>query len=318
MIGELFRRTETRSTTIELPPRSLTSQAITGPISVTRDTLLSNVVANRCVALISDQIGAMPMHVERNGERVPTPTLLRIPEPDRTYTDFMSSLVVSMLVNGNAYILLGQRDSLGFPQAMVLLDPQAIQVTVQNGIPRYRTSRGEIPIEDVLHIRNFTLPGHVVGLGPLDYNRQMIAQSIAGDQYASGMFTTGALPDGVLMSDNELTSDQAVELKQAWIAGNGGRQRGPAVLSGGVKYQPLEFSSKRFAGVHAVRCKPAPRRRAYDRLQDVLQRPAGLAILCSVHVAAARRQNRTVAVDAATSRPAGTVQHGRPTTGSNA
>jgi len=47
----------------------------------------------------------------------------------------------------------------------------------------------------------------------------------------------------VLMSDNELTSDQAVELKQAWIAGNGGRQRGPAVLSGGVKYQPLEFSS---------------------------------------------------------------------------
>ena len=243
MIGELFKRTETRATTIELPLRSITSQAITGPISVTRDTLLSSVVANRCVALISDQIGAMPMHVERNGERIPTPTLLRIPEPDRTYSEFMSAVVVSMLVNGNAYILLGARDSLGFPQAMVLLDPQAIQVTVVDGQPVYRTSRGVIPFEDVLHIRNFTLPGHVVGLGPLDYNRQAIAQSIAGDQYASGMFTTGSVPDGVLMSDNELTSDQAVELKQAWIAGNGGRQRGPAVLSGGVKYQPLEFSS---------------------------------------------------------------------------
>ena len=55
--------------------------------------------------------------------------------------------------------------------------------------------------------------------------------------------TTGALPDGVLHSENEITSDQAQDLKAAWIAGNGGRQRGPAVLSGGVKYQPLEFSS---------------------------------------------------------------------------
>lgn len=243
MIGELFRRTETRATTIELPARSITSQPITGPISVTRDTLLSNVVANRCVALISDQIGAMPIHVERGGERIPTPTLLRDPEPDRTPAEFMSALVVSMLVNGNAYILLGRRDPLGFPQTMVLLDPQAIQVTVVDGVPMYRTSRGVIPTDDMLHIRNLTLPGHVVGMGPLDYNRQMIAQSIAGDQYAAGTFTTGSVPDGVLMSDNELTSDQATELKQAWIAGNGGRQRGPAVLSGGVKYQPLEFSS---------------------------------------------------------------------------
>ena len=44
-------------------------------------------------------------------------------------------------------------------------------------------------------------------------------------------------------AENEITSEQAQDLKAAWIAGNGGRQRGPAVLSGGVKYQPLEFSS---------------------------------------------------------------------------
>jgi len=244
MIGDLIRRNvETRATTIELPARSITSQTLFGPMSVTRDTLLSDVVANRCVTLISDQLASLPVHAERNGEMVETPALLAAPEVDRTRSEFMAALVTSLLVNGNAYLLAGSRNSLGFVQNVVLLDPEAIQVFMLDGRPQYRTSRGALNPEDVLHIRNFTLPGHVVGYGPLDYNRQSIAQTLAADQYAAQAFTTGALPDGVLHSENEITSEQAQDLKAAWIAGNGGRQRGPAVLSGGVKYQPLEFSS---------------------------------------------------------------------------
>ena len=244
MIGDLIRRNlETRSTTIELPARSITSQTLFGPMSVTRDTLLSDVVANRCVTLISDQLGSLPVTVERNGEPIETPALLTAPEVDRTRSEFIAALTTSLLVNGNAYLLAASRTALGFVSSVMLLDPEAIQVFVQDGRPQYRTARGALNPEDVLHIRNFTLPGHVVGYGPLDYNRQSIAQSLAADQYAAQAFTTGALPDGVLHSENEITSDQAQDLKQAWIAGNGGRQRGPAVLSGGVKYQPLEFSS---------------------------------------------------------------------------
>lgn len=244
MIGDLIRRNvETRATTIELPARSITSQTLFGPMSVTRDTLLSDVVANRCCTLISDQLGSLPITVERNGEPVETPPLLAAPEVDRTRSEFIAALTTSLLVNGNAYLLAGNRNSLGFVQNVVLLDPEAIQVAVVDGRPQYRTARGALNPEDVLHIRNFTLPGHVVGYGPLDYNRQSIAQALAADQYAAQAFTTGALPDGVLHSENEITSEQAQDLKAAWIAGNGGRQRGPAVLSGGVKYQPLEFSS---------------------------------------------------------------------------
>ena len=182
MIGDLFRRNvQERATTIELPSRNLTAQSITGPVNVTRATLLSSVVANRCVALIADQLGSLPLHAERNGEPIETPALLRQPELDRTRSEFMSALVVSMLVNGNAYLLLGRRDPLGFPQSVVLLDPEAIQVYTRGGITHYKTANGEIDPENILHIRNFTLPGHVVGYGPLDFNRQAVAQSIAGD-----------------------------------------------------------------------------------------------------------------------------------------
>ena len=171
MIGDLLRRNvQDRSTPILLPARSLTAQSVFGPINVTRDTLLSSVVANRCIALIADQIGSLPIHAERGNERITTPALLAAPEIDRTRSEFVSALVTSLLINGNAYLLAGRRDALGFPQTVMLLDPEAIQVAIVDGQPQYRTARGTLNPEDVLHIRNFTLPGHVVGYGPLDFS----------------------------------------------------------------------------------------------------------------------------------------------------
>ena len=47
MIGRILKRSvHERSTTIELPARSLTTQTVFGPMAVSRDTLLSHVVAN--------------------------------------------------------------------------------------------------------------------------------------------------------------------------------------------------------------------------------------------------------------------------------
>lgn len=243
MIGNLFTRTETRDADIELPRRFGLPQPMTGPMAVSRDTLLSYVVAQRCVQMISDQIGSLPLYATRNGDRLGTPAVLAEPETGRTRSEFFAAATVSLLVDGNMYALIGRRDSMGFPQTVMLLDPEAVLVRVVDGRIEYKVAGRSVDASDILHIRGFTLPGHVVGRGPLSYNRQSIGAALAGDQYAANSFTDAALPDGVLQSDNEITSDQAAALKSAFIAGNGGRQRGPAVLSGGVKYQPLEFSS---------------------------------------------------------------------------
>ena len=243
MLGNLINRAQTRTVeSFPLPPRGATMQALTGGINVTRSTLLSHVVANRCVSIISDQIGALDIGVERNGELIATPPVIARPEMDRTRSEFIAAAVTSLLVNGNAYILAGRRDSLGYPQNVVLLDPEAVDVRTVNGAIQYRAGRQLLNPEDIVHIRGFCLPGHIKGFGPLDLNQQTVAQALAGDQYASQAFMTGAIPDGVLYSENEITADQAAELKNAWIAGNGGRQRGPAVISGGVKYEKLEYS----------------------------------------------------------------------------
>jgi len=245
MIGRLLKRSaETRADSWQLPGRTPLPQPLTGPRSVNRDTLLSYVTAQRCVQLVSDQIGTLPLYSTRAGERIPTPSVLSDPETGRTRAEFMAAATLSLLIDGNMYALIGARDALGFPTKMVLLDPEAVSVRLVEGRLVYRVAgRTTIDPQDILHIKGFTLPGHFVGAGPLAYNRQAIAQSLAGDQYAANTFTQASLPDGVLHSENEVTSDQAAQLKASFIAGNGGRQRGPAVLSGGVKYQPLEFSS---------------------------------------------------------------------------
>lgn len=243
MIGNLLRSRTVERSEITLPDRMLLNQPAFGPMNVNRDTMLSHVVANRCVQFIANQLGSMPLTVERNGETIPTPTVLQRPEPGMTRADFMSALTVSMLVHGNAYAYISQRDSLGHPLSLVLLDPQAVSVTTQAGRPQYRIAGRLVDADDLLHARNLVLPGHAVGVGPLDLNRQSIGQALAADQYAANSYTTGSLPDGVLQSDAELTAEQSAELKQAFIAGNGGRSRGPAVLSGGVVYKPMQFSS---------------------------------------------------------------------------
>ncbi len=141
MLGNLLNRSQNRSVeSFPLPPRGASIQPLTGGMNVTRSTLLSHVVANRCVSIISDQIGALDLQAERNGEPIPTPAVLARPELDRTRSEFIAAAVTSLLVNGNAYILAGRRDSLGYPQSVVLLDPEAVDIKTVGGAIQYRAA----------------------------------------------------------------------------------------------------------------------------------------------------------------------------------
>jgi HK97 family phage portal protein len=94
-----------------------------------------------------------------------------------------------------------------------------------------------------MHIRGLTLPGSLTGLGPLAVQRRSLGLAIAGEEYSSELFVGGSMPSGVLHVEGELNKDEAEALKNGFVAAHGGRQRTPAVLSGGVKYDALGWSS---------------------------------------------------------------------------
>ena len=244
MLLRTFQGPAERSATFTLPGRGLGTQPLTGPLSITEATTLSIPAAYRCVQIISDTAASLPLHAYRGKTQLNrTPDILRQPDPTDTRMSTLAAVFTSLLIDGNAYLLVGNRDSLGFPRSFVVLAPGAVALTVRNGVRYYSVAGQSYDAEDVLHIRGMTLPGHDVGLGPLAMQRRALGLAIAGEDHAAELYVNGAIPAGILSSEQELTQAEADAAKASFVAAHGGRQRSPAVLSGGMDYKTLSFSA---------------------------------------------------------------------------
>ncbi len=247
MIINSLRGRQDRHLSQTIPERYITPQSLTGALNVTEGTTLSIPAAYRCVQLISDSIGSLPIGAYRDDQRLdPTPAILRQPDPNFTRMDTFAAAVSSLILRGNAYFLLGGYDRLGFPTQAVLLSPDATNVQMlANGTIIYHVAGNQYDAEDILHIRGgIVSAGSLMGAGPLQLQRRTLGLAIAGDESASEMHVNGSIPSGVISSPQELSQDEAVELKNAFLKAHGGRQKSPAVLSGGLSYQPLSFSPR--------------------------------------------------------------------------
>ena len=244
MLLRTFQGPAERAATFTLPGRGLGTQPLTGPLSITESTTLSIPAAYRCVQIISDTAASLPLHSYRGKMQLNrTPDVLKTPDPTDTRMSTLAAVFTSLLIDGNAYLLVGNRDSLGFPRSFVVLAPGAVALTVRNGVRVYSVAGQSYDAEDVLHIRGLTLPGHDVGLGPLAMQRRALGLAIAGEDHAAELYVNGAIPAGILSSEQELTQAEADAAKASFVAAHGGRQRSPAVLSGGMDYKTLSFSA---------------------------------------------------------------------------
>lgn len=216
-----------------------------GPVTVNTLTSLGIPAVYRCVQLISDSVGSLPLKAYRDNMEVePTPAILA--QPDRTMTrhEMISSTLMSMLINGNAFWLLGDRDALGYPRQAVLLATDAVNVEARGADVTYRVANQVYTSEDILHFRGLQMPGSVMGMSVLEHHRRTLGISIAGEDCASEVYNAGGLPVGVLEADQEMSKAEAEQVKNQFIAANGGRNRTPAILAGGLKFKPLSFNPK--------------------------------------------------------------------------
>ena len=244
LLRALLGKPETRADNFVLPGPGLFNQPLTGPLNVNDGTSLSIPAAFRCVQILSDSIATLPLKAVRNGQVIAdTPQLLRRPDPQESRIDTVAALVTSLLMHGNAYALIGSRDRLGFATSLTVLAPPAVSVMQEAGAVVYKVGGQSFDSSEIMHIRGLTLPGSLTGLGPLAVQRRSLGLAIAGEEYSSELFVGGSMPSGVLHVEGELNKDEADALKNGFVAAHGGRQRTPAVLSGGVKYDALGWSS---------------------------------------------------------------------------
>lgn len=196
-----------------------------------------------CVRLLADTISTLPVDVYRDGKAIPTPPLLQRPAAGLERVEWLHAAVVSLMLRGNAYGAITARSGATLLPAQVeLLDPDKVQVSrLVDGRVEYRVAGEVWPTEDIWHVRAFPVPGGVAGLSPVEYARQSIGLGLAAEKYGARFFGDGATPQGILTTDQKLSSEQAETTAARWRQLHGDARK-VAILSGGFTFTPISIA----------------------------------------------------------------------------
>jgi len=210
------------------------------------------------VRLLADVVSSFPVDSYRreNGIRRPfrlngqKPSWMLTPIPDEpTYTinQVISETVVSLFMDGNAF-LYAPRDEQGRVLEVRVLDPRRVDIFREDRVVKYKVYQDERsnPIvygqETILHIPLIALPGEMRGINPISQLRNTLSLGLTLEDYATHFFRTGSTPTGIIEVPNELTKEQAESLKSGWARHHSGSNiHTPGVLTGGATFKPLAF-----------------------------------------------------------------------------
>ena len=182
----------------------------------------------------------LTLDVWRGQDRIDTPAIIRNPDlADGGQSAFLAETVTSLAGRGNAY-WRRRRGAGGEVIALEVIDPREItaQLHPDTRRPMYTWRGIDLPARDVSHLKLLRVPGQAEGLGPIQAARGRISGALTQQDYADGWFNTSGVPNGVLKSEQHLTSEQAKEYKKRWMESQSFTE-GPAVLGQGLDYRPL-------------------------------------------------------------------------------
>lgn len=197
-----------------------------------------------CVSLIASSIASLPLDAYRRAtdarvEVKPRPRLLDRPHPDIATIDWLTQVVMSLLLRGNAWLLVVDVDSLGHPTALLPLDPALVQVRHDGTV----TIGGkEVQPGDLRHIRGLSWPGKVEGLSVISYARQTLGLSLATEEFGARFFSEGTQPSGVLSTEEDVSPEDGKAMLDAWESSHSRRSRRPALLTSGITWTPMSIT----------------------------------------------------------------------------
>lgn len=199
------------------------------------------------VSLISDTVASLPVDVfiRRDGARYPfrpAPQWIQKPDVDTTKEAFWGSIIVSMLIDGNAYIRIFSNDR-GEIVSMSVLNPHKVEIT-RNGLGQvmFRVDNNEtlLSSEEVVFIPDVVRPGHIKGISRVEALKENFGLAIGLQNYAAKFFGSGTQTSGVIEFPGALTAEQAKALQDGFDSRHRGWSKAhrTAILSGGAKYTP--------------------------------------------------------------------------------
>lgn len=194
-----------------------------------------------CLDLNSSILASMPPYLIGASASLGADWLTN-PDPDRysSWQDFAKQLCWDYQL-GEAFVLTTARYATGYPARFHAVEPWAVEVELTGAGRRYWIGRSEVT-DDLLHIRYRTRTSCARGEGPLDAGQgRLVAAEVLG-RYMTQLIAGGGIVPSTLTHPDELSSTQATDLQQQWIAARAQSFGVPAVLSGGVQYSTVALS----------------------------------------------------------------------------
>lgn len=206
---------------------------------------LKSAVVFRCVDLTANSISSLPLgQYTQDQEPAPQPAAwMSNPQPG-LYTsrrEAICSIVVSLLLRGNAYLYVTATYVDDWPRYWVVLNPDSVSVTAdESGLPLYQVDGKPVSSERLYHIKHQVRPGSLTGMGPLEATYDNLYGMAAAQNWATELAGKGMIPTGLLVHPEQLSDIQSAELRDQWEATPGITR----VLSGGLDFRTVGLSPK--------------------------------------------------------------------------
>jgi HK97 family phage portal protein len=245
MLGNLFEKRAISFQTIWGSGEDFDSTSQAGTVINSETAFQVNPIFS-AISLISDTISTLPLdaYVREGGERRalrPRPAWVLKPDVDTTREAFYGSIIVSLLLDGNAFIRVYTQNNQIVN--LVVLNPHQVEVK-RNGLGRLtfivQGEKKPLNNEEIIFIPDVVRPGSIRGVSRVEALKDNFGLAKALETYAARFFGHGASTSGIIEYPHDLTYEQSQALAAAFDSKHKGLRKShkTGVLSGGATYRP--------------------------------------------------------------------------------
>ena len=220
---------------------------------VNEQTIMSkNDMVYRCIQILANSIATLPVDTlfkDETGASVqyPSPSWVNSPNPDENRFNFYQNIVVSLLLNGNAYIL-PILDGNGAVLETYVLNPVLIEVKRDTSGNKFYLFDGKerFSASQILHIRGLTGPAGDVGISPIESARSSLEAYQDIRDSAKQLAANGFRASGIVELPQGVSPEDVPAIAGTWNqAYNGIDKTGKtAFLFNGAKFTQLTMSNR--------------------------------------------------------------------------
>lgn len=207
------------------------------------------------VSLIARNISTLPLQGYRRAgstgaiTRMPyLPQLFQSPSIHGGLVAWLHRYLTSLLLDGNAYGLITQRDGYGFPTMIEWLDPQQVSVVDEGQWgrgsywdPIYYWRGREIQKENLVHVPFFAIPFRVRGLSPLGAFASAVDIGLSGQEFAGDWYKAGGMPPGTFKNSAQKVGDTEASAIRGRLVSSI-RLHEPLVYGADWDYKPIQIN----------------------------------------------------------------------------